>query len=281
MADLRDFRLGIIGGCLSHQSDIPHSVLFHRQLDRRLQAGEGIRLKVAITRHFDRDYSERLGALIEEADVDGVLLHLRVIFVGRSVLLVNQLENGKRYYRMHPFMFRRNETGWNRVVSSASRGSTLFASREPQKSKDSIEDPFELPSPSKNFFGFRLRTLNLLAGTLFGLDNWAMADEFAMFDRFVESCKVHGKPFFVMGPTPIATYNGETRLWQKMNWEISVRLPKKDVPFCLLENLTDEAGTSVLRGDGLHLNENGHSLVAERLQQTMTPWIKQILHELK
>jgi hypothetical protein len=281
MPDLREFRLGIIGGCLSHQSDISHSRLFHRQLDRMLQDGQGIRLKVAITRHFDRDYSERLGALIEEADVDGVLLHLRVVFVAKSVLLVNRLEDGKRYYRLHPFMFKRNETGWNRSVSSVLSGASLFASREPRPSEGRDEDPFELPTPSKKIFGFRLRTLNLIAGTLFGLDNWAIADELAMFARFVESCKAHRLPLFVLGPTPVTTYTSETRLWRKMNSELAFRLPERAAPFCLLESMTDAAGTSVLRGDGLHLNENGHTFVAERLHQTMTPWIQQILVEKK
>lgn len=281
MPDLREFRLGIIGGCLSHQSDIPHTRLFHRQLDRMLQEGQGIRLKVAITRHFDRDYSERLESLLEEADVDGVLLHLRVVFVAKSVLLVNRLENGKRYYRLHPFLFRRTETGWNRTVSSALSGPSLFASREPPPSADRDEDPFEHPTPSKKIFGFRLRSLNLAAGSLAGLDDWAIADEFAMFEHFMESCKAHGKPFFVLGPTPVATYAGETRLWRKMNRVLARGLPERGAPFCLLESMMDAAGTSILRGDGLHINESGHSLIAEHLYQTMTPWIQQILVQKK
>ena len=277
MPDLREFRLGIIGGCLSHQSDISHSRLFHRQLDRMLQEGQGIRLKVAITRHFDRDYSERLDALLGESDVDGVLLHLRVVFVAKSALLVNRLENGKRYYRLHPFLFKRNETGWNRSMSSALSGPSLFASREPRPSEDRDEDPFEHPTPSKKIFGFRLRSLNLAAGSLARLDDWAIADELAIFERFMESCKARGKPFFVLGPTPVMTYAGETRLWRKMNSELALRLPEREVSFCLLESMTDAAGASVLRGDGLHLNEKGHTFVAERLHQTMTPWIQQIL----
>lgn len=188
MPEQREFRLGIIGGCLSHQSDIPHSMLFHRQLDRMVQAGEGIRLKVAITRHFDRDYTERFEALVDEANVDGVLLHLRVVFVDKSVLLVNRLFNGKRYYRLHPLLFRKDETGWNNSLTAAPVGLSLFASREPQLIERHDEDPFDRPTPSKKLFGFRLRTLNLLAGALVGLDAWAMADEWLMFERFAKTC---------------------------------------------------------------------------------------------
>ena len=200
MPDLREFRLGIIGGCLSHQSDIQHSRLFHRQLDRMLQEGQGIRLKVAITRQFDRDYSERLEALLGESDVDGVMLHMRVVFVAKSVLLVNRLEDGKRYYRLHPFLFKQYETGWNKRLTSEFARKSLFVSREPSKSTEGDEDPFEHPTPSRKIFGFRLRTLNLLAGTLLGLDNWAMTDEFEMFDRFKDACDKQRNAFFCPWP---------------------------------------------------------------------------------
>jgi hypothetical protein len=276
MPDLKEFRLGIIGGCLSHQSDIPHSLLFHRQLDRMLQERQGIRLKVAITRHFDRDYTERLEALLEEADVDGVLLHLRAVVVGKSVLLVNRLEDGKRYYRLHPFLFKQYETGWNKRLTSEFARKALFVSREPSRSTEGDEDPFEHPTPSRKIFGFRLRTLNLLAGMLLGLDNWAMTDEFEMFYRFKDACDKRGMPFFVLGPTPVTTYSVETRLWRKMNNEMCTRFPKTGVPHCLLEQLTNEAGQDMLQGDGLHLNEAGHAHVARRLDKTMMPWIKNI-----
>lgn len=84
-------------------------------------------------------------------------------------------------------------------------------------------------------------------------------------------------PFFALGPTPKTNYSGETRLWMKMNNRLNAGLPEMGVPYCLLESMTDATGTSVLRGDGFHLNEAGHSYVAERLHQTMTPWVKQIL----
>jgi len=276
--DPTEFRLGIIGGCLSHQSDIPYSVLYHRQLDRRLRSAAGIRLKVAIARHFDRDYHERLASLLEGSTVDGVLLHLRVVFTAKSALLVNRLEAGRRYYTVHPFLFKRAERGWNERLAAKPGGGALFSSREPERAGDADQDPFDVPTPSKKLFGFRLRSLNLAAGALAGLDDWAIADEFAMFDRFCEACTRRGMPFFVLGPTPVTTYPGETRLWRKMNQELQSRLSGTGVPFCLLEALTDEGGNPMLKGDGLHLNEWGHAHVARRLYETLTPWIVPVLH---
>jgi hypothetical protein len=280
MPDLKEFHLGIIGGCLSHQSDIPHSQLYHRQLDRFLQEGQGIRLKVAITRHFDCDYKERLNALLDEVQVDGVLLHLRVVFTAKSALLVNQLNNGKRYYRLHPFLYKQHETGWNKSLIKKSVPRALFAAREPVPASTVDEDPFEHPTPSKKIFGFRLRSLNLVAGTLAGLDDWAIADELDMFTQFKDACRQRDMPFFVLGPTPVTTYSSETRLWLKMNRILNARLKDMDVPFCLLEQMTDGNGTTILRGDGLHLNEAGHTYVAKQLYETMTSWVREKLEKV-
>jgi hypothetical protein len=277
MPDLKDFRLGIIGGCLSHQSDIPHSQLYHRQLDRLLQEGQGIRLRAAITRHFDRDYKERLDSLLEEAQVDGVLLHLRVVFTAKSALLVNQLTDGKRYYQLHPFLIRQHETGWNKSLAEKPTTPTLFAAREPNLESTRDEDPFDHPTSSKKIFGFRLRSLNLAAGALAGLDDWAIADELDMFNQFKDACRQRGMPFFVLGPTPVTTYSGETKLWRKMNRVLNAKLSGMDVPFCLLNRIKDDAETPMLQGDGFHLNENGHAYVAKCLFETMTPWVNEII----
>ena len=280
MPELREFRLGIIGGCLSHQSDIPHSLLFHRQLDRILQERNGIRLKVAITRHFDLNYRERLEALLDESDVDGVMLHMRVVFVAKSVLLVNRLVKGKRYYRLHPFLFKKNETGWNRSMSEIPEGKALFASREPPKVSELDADPFDRPTPSKKIFGYRLRSLNLAMGALAGLDDWAISDEFAMFDEFRILCLQRGVPCYVLGPTPVTAYAAETRLWRKMNGRIRIKFSGIDVSFRLLEQLGDDDGNKILRGDGFHLNEYGHTHVAQCLYETMTPWILENLNKI-
>ena len=279
MPDLGEFRLGIIGGCLSHQAGIPHSVLYHRVLDRKLQDENQIRLKVSIARFFDRDYKQRLDALLEETQVDGVLLHLRVVFTAKSAFLVNRLVDGKRYYNLHPFLFHQNETGWNRYITSNPKGQKVFSSKEPQKPTLVDEDPFDRPTPSKKIFGFRLRSLNLAVGAWTGLDDWAISDEFSMFDEFSLNCRQRGIPFFILGPTPIKTYPAETSLWRKMNKKIGFEFSRSGIPFCLLEQFTDENGNPLLLGDGFHLNEFGHTYVAQKLHLTMTPWIKEILQK--
>ena len=279
MPELREFRLGIIGGCLSHQAGIPHSTLFHRLLDRKLQEDNRIRLKVAIARHFDRDYKQRLDTLLDDADIHGVLLHLRVVFTAKSALLVNRLAEGRRYYYLHPFLFRRNEIGWTRHMTATPVGQALFSSPEPSKSFMVDEDPFDRPTPSKKIFGFRLRSLNLAAGAWAGLDDWAILDEFAMFEEFRANCLQRGIPFFILGPTPTKTYPAETSLWRKMNKKISSELSQAGVPFCLLEQFQDDDGNPILHGDGFHFTEFGHTHVAQKLYPAMAPWIEDILQQ--
>lgn len=74
---LREFRLGIIGGCMSHQRRIPLNALYQRKLAVLLEADPGVRLRTYIVRDFESDLRARLDRLLAGPPVDGVLAHIR------------------------------------------------------------------------------------------------------------------------------------------------------------------------------------------------------------
>ena len=257
------FRLGIIGGCLSHQPGMDISALYHRRLDGMLRASHGTRLEVVIDRHFELPFRERLLTLLEKTDrVDAVLLHLRITFVFKAALFASTVTDGRRQYYLHPFLFTPGRFGWQTVRPPARTG---LRAAEPLRASAPGEDPLETPVPYKQVLGIRLRDVNLLAGMLTGLDRWAIRDDLHMLAAFQQECRQRGIRPIVLGPTPSAQFRTETLLWRKMNRILARRLPAMDLPHLLIEELTTPGGAPMLKGDLLHVSEAGHLRIAQGL----------------
>ncbi|MFA5206209.1 MAG: hypothetical protein WC708_17570, partial [Lentisphaeria bacterium] len=202
---MADFRLGIIGGCLSHQPGVPHSALYHRQLADRLAAGNPeTRLRVRIARHFTRPAVERLKVLQEEGPLDAVLLHVRNTVAWRTGLLVTvPSERGLRYY-LHPFLLRPWKLGWAAVEERNFAGCLLVADRriaatapEPPPHGDRTA----LMPGATRLAGIRVRDLIYGAGALFRLDAWAIRDELKNVRDVIVHCRAAALPLLVLGPT--------------------------------------------------------------------------------
>jgi hypothetical protein len=73
---MRVRRMGIVGGCLSHQPGIPFSRLYHQVLSRKLEDAYGVKLRPVIDRSFDAPLDQRLAALADR-QTDLVLVHVR------------------------------------------------------------------------------------------------------------------------------------------------------------------------------------------------------------
>jgi hypothetical protein len=272
MSDLQSFRLGIIGGCMSHQPNISINQLYHRQLAKKLAVYDGIRLSVAIAHDFNLPYHERLTRLLETGKVDGVLLHLRAVFFEKAALLISQKNGSRRVYQLHPFLFRQSQTGWLAWKKSTRPQSNGLSLHDDFYDNRTADDHYAQPPPARRLGGFRLREVNLASGALCGLIGWAIRDELAMFEQFRATCQEYGVPFFVMGPTPVTNFHTATYAWHRMNDTLQ-KLTSS--PMCLLESSRDADNTLLLKPDGLHLNESGHAYVAGRLYETMLPWFKE------
>ncbi len=83
---MRVCRLGIAGGCLSHQPGIPFSRLYHQVLSRRLQDAYAVRLRSVIDHSFASPLDQRLTALAGR-ETDLVLVHVRSVFTVNETML--------------------------------------------------------------------------------------------------------------------------------------------------------------------------------------------------
>lgn len=268
----RVFRLGIVGGCMTHQSGIPLSKLFHRQLAASLLARTGITLQPRVARDFERPYAERLVSLQEQHELDGVLLHIRVAMAVKSTLLSRHSANGTARYYLHPFLLNRRQVGW---ASAERAGMTAVPmARRPAAVPGPVEH--RLPSPGRRILGFRVNDLNLILGHMVGLDRWAIRDELASLTEFLALCRSRQLPVVVLGPTAVAGSWATNRLTTRLNAGIRSVVAPLGVPFCAVNSVVDESGRVNLLPDGHHLNEDGHRYVANQLSKVIEPWIRDV-----
>ena len=278
MAEPAVFRLGIVGGCMSHQPGIALSELYHRRLAERVEAGTGIRLRVHVARAFGADYRDRLAALLAGRELDGVLLHVRVVTRNRARLVIPIVRDGRRRHALHPALLRRTHHG-ERVEAlraletageqSMGRAGRLLAERAARHDRRST---------GRRIAGFRWKTLNYALGALFGLDRWTVDDEMVVLQQFLRACGSRSLPVFLLGPTPLTG-----RYWQaRAPRELAARLRRfaeaTGTRLAVIDATHDEQGCSLLKGDGMHLTPAGHAFVAARLHDAgMADWISSVV----
>jgi lysophospholipase L1-like esterase len=123
-----------------------------------------------------------------------------------------------------------------------------------------------------------VRNLNLVAGTLLGMDRRALGRLFGELDEFERACRKRNIPFFVLGPTPTIYSAWADRIVRNGNVSIQRRFAESDVPYALIEARYDADGKSLLRADGTHLSIEGQRFVGELLYRSGMPeWMTAIL----
>ncbi len=272
MAEPRpEFRLGIIGGCLTHQRGVPLNALYHRQLAGLLAAEPGIRLRTHVARAFDADLASRLEQLLSDAPVDGVLVHLRAAPLVWSVRIVRRAwRDGRFQAELNPALFRGRATG----AGTQAFGSGL----EDDDAYGGAPDLQDRPPAGRRIAGMRVRNLNVAAGTIVGLDRIAIRRQLREFAAMERAARTRGVPVFVLGPTPTTYSYWTNRLVRKAQAAIRQALTGTPVPFALVEDAHDDVGRPVIRADGTHLSIDGHRYVAGRLERAgLGDWMSRIL----
>jgi hypothetical protein len=280
---VRDFTLGIIGGCLTHQGGIAKSELYHRRLAKHLEESGRARLRVRIARGFDHiEHRARLDELAKEHTLDAVLVHVRNYYLGKSALIVKSLTDDEFRYHLHPFLFKPWKTGWAEIARSNFAGqSVLLRRRNTMRKKGAAaqtgqivpteEAPADDPG-GRRVLGVSLRDLFYTGGILAGLDHWAVRDELRMLQNVLVRCGELGIPLFVLGPGRRPDDRWLDRMCRKLDRRLHQTLADSSAAYCDLPDMEDEHGEQVYLDDGWHLSPAGHAYVAKRLAPVMERW---------
>jgi hypothetical protein len=280
---MRDFTLGIIGGCLTHQGGIAKSELYHRRLAKHLEESHQVRLLVRIARGFDDiEHRARLDALVKEYRLDAVLVHVRNYYLGKSALIVKSVTDDEFRYHLHPFLFKPWKTGWAEIAKSNFAGQRVILRRRNTMKAEARAVRVEEVIPTeegpvvdpggRRVLGVSLRDLFYAGGMVTGLDNWALRDEVRMLQDLRLRCEELGISLFVLGPGRRPDDPWLDRMCKKLDKRLRWTLAGLSVPYCGLPDMEDEHGEQVYLNDGWHLSPAGHVYVAERLALVMERW---------
>lgn len=287
---MRDFTLGIIGGCLTHQGGIPKSELYHSQLARLLEQDAQVRLRVRVARGFeDIDHTVRLNKLVQEHTLDAVLVHARNYYLIKSAFVVKTVMPEEFRYQLHPFLFKPWKTGWSKAAKNGFADQQIILRRKNTlKSSEvrasGLEDALSgLPSNvavavdpgERRVCGFSLRDWFYAAGVVAGLDNWAVRDEVEMLRCVRNRCGELGVPLIVLGPGRRLDHRWLDRVCHKLDRSLRRVLDAWSVPYCSLPEANASGGDQVYAGDIWHFSATGHKLVAEKLFRGLAPWVRQ------
>jgi hypothetical protein len=284
---MRDFTLGIIGGCLTHQVGVPKSELYHQRLKRKLAEDGRANLKVRIARDFEQEHVHRLESLIKEHRLDAVVVHVRSAFVGKAPLVVVSATPSEFHYYLHPFLFRRWRSGWAEVQNSDFAGCMMIGRRKNPVARQLqhiqiTSDPSQDAEPTDwadvvpgatRIAGVSIRDLFYLGGALCGLDAWAIRDELRMLEHLRERCAQLGLPLFVLGPSRRPDNFWLDRLCKKLDARLREVCAAHYLPYGDLMRVCDESGKRMYRPDGFHLTVEGHAYCAKQLAGILEAWL--------
>jgi hypothetical protein len=285
---VRDFNLGIIGGCLTHQRGIPKSELYHQRLVKHLEESGQARLRVRIARGFDDiEHRSRLDGLLKEHALDAVLVHARNYYLGKSSLIVKSVTKDEFCYLLHPFLFKPWKTGWAEVVKSNFSGQRVLLRRKNSMTNAVCPASFDegdiaeasaeaagAPDPgARRFLGVSLRDCFFAGGVAAGLDSWAVRDEVQMLRDVHQRCQELGLPLVVLGPGRRPGNYWLDRTCQKLDKILRKQLPALSVAYCSLPEVRDTRGRDFYLADGWHLTAAGHDYVTSRLIDTASMWL--------
>lgn len=284
---MRDFNLGIIGGCLTHQVGVPKSELYHQRLKRKLAEDGRANLKVRIARDFEQEHVHRLESQIKEQQLDAVMVHVRSAFVGKAPLVVVSATPSEFRYYLHPYLFRPWRSGWAEVQNSGFAGCMMIGRRknpvarqlqDVRISSDSSQasepsDWGDIVPGATRITGVSIRDLFYLGGALCGLDSWAVRDELRMLEDLRERCAQLGLPLFVLGPSRRPDNFWLDRLCKKLDARLREVCAVHSLPYSDLMRVNDDKGERLYRPDGFHLTVEGHAYCAKQLAGIVEAWL--------
>lgn len=267
-------RVGVIGGCLSHQPGMRKSDLYTSIIRQRFWAERRISIIFSIARDFQHSFIDRLDRLISQGPIDIVLLHVRSSFAEKASFFDVQSTESNVLYYINPNLFSRQSKSYNKCDRRPERKRFLiFRRRRASVSKRSASVSslstsselgiFDTPPNPRRILGFSLRNLMYLAGIISGISHRAIEDEVQNLMSAIERCSELKLPIVIMGPSRRFDCFGMDFICHMMDRRLMKILDRIEVPYIGLHQKSRCGSRLLFLPDGHHLNADGHEEVAK------------------
>lgn len=285
------FHLGIIGGCLARQPGLPICLLYQYELDRMLRSTIGVGLRPHVARYADGEYERRLAEMAAGARLDGVVMFVRLLTVRKTGVIVKHRAAGVTTYALHPFLFRRGgPRRWDDIERAAFAGCLRWQrtggaglpagdAGEPDAAagapvQDLVQDRFDAPPVMREVRGISFGRVNRWVGRVLGLEDWTIADEISEVARVRDACGRLGIPLLVFGPLPAPYAAWIERYNARMRAGLRRAAAHLGFSYADISGGREATAMAAIMGDGVHVNAEGHRLVAAALYDTVAAWAR-------
>lgn len=244
--------IGIIGGCMTCQTDIKLSQLFYRALSANFLEKDDIRCLVSL-RYYNEYFRipEKAEHLVKYVKPERIILQIRPApFIMRSEFLIQDYRGG---FLINPLVCSKN----------LEKTETILGTKDPV-----ILQEDKLKGFYNNLIILPLLKHNIRIGNLFSLKKNALKSLSDYIISLDQLCKENHISLYLIG-----TINSYTEkhndLLSWMNEEIKKLAEVKEIPYLDIFTLMNDNKDQYFGPDRFHLNAEGHALVARMLYSCM------------
>ncbi len=244
--------MGIIGGCMTCQTDMKLSQLFYRALSANFLEKDDIKCLVSL-RYYNEYFRipEKAEHLVKYVKPDTIILQIRPApFIMRSEFLIQDYRGG---FLINPLIFSKNPE----------KLETILGTKDPV-----IIEQDKLKGFFRKIFIKPVLKSNIAFGNLFSLKKNALKSLSEYIISLDQLCKENHISLYLIG-----TINSYTKkhndLLSWMNEEIKKLAEIKEITYLDIFTLMNDNKDHYFGPDRFHLNAEGHALVAQLLYSGM------------
>jgi len=246
---MRTLNIGIVGGCMTCQTDLKLSQLFYRSLSKKLMDNDDIKCFVSL-RYYNEYFRipEQARHLIQYEKPDLIILQLRPApFVMRSEFLIQDYQ-GK--FIINPLIFS------NRKLEKIE---SILGTKDPI-----ILHEYDFQQRINKSVLLRILKSNISIGNLFRLKARVIKSVKKIITDLETTTRERQIPLFIVGN--INSYNEmHNHHLSHLNSEIKAHAGQKGIPYVDLFSSFDGNLDLFFGADRFHLNSEGHERTAELL----------------
>ena len=248
---MNNLNIGIIGGCMTCQTDLKLSQLFFRVLSQKLQDQDNIKCFVSL-KYYNEYFRipERAKNLLIKDKPDIIILQVRPApFIMRSELLIQDYQGR---FILNPLI---------RSYKNLEMIETILGTKDPV-----ILQEERLEGAFNKMVVLPVLKNNISLGQLFHLRSKALKSLSKIIIDLSEFCKEHQIKFFILGT--INSYNKmHNKNLARMNGIIKNLAEAQGISYSDLFSLFGKDKDLYFGPDKFHLNETGHEIAASLLYE--------------
>jgi len=250
---MKEINIGIIGGCMTCQTDLKLSQLFYRKLSKELLDKDDIKCFVSL-RYYNEYFRipEKADHLVKNAKPATIILQVRPApFIMRSELMI---QDYKGRYIINPLVFSHK---------NIERIENILGTKDPI-----VLNPYKIKGHLKRLTIKKILHRNTSLGNIFGLKRKAQKslDEYIIYLQNL--CAKNNIHLIIIGTLNSYSYE-RNELLSEMNNSLKKLTESRGINYLDVFSLVNDDKDRYFGTDKFHLNEEGHALVAGLLYEQM------------